>query len=252
MRITNNYQSYYTKNATSTSGSSDSTTSILSNLKSASTLFSKASLSSETTANTSVSDILSEMTSAPNAQQMRLKMEHVDESTEAEREKMKTMMDTLASADLESMSLEEKQALMEEVKTTMDAIHGTDENAVAVSDLSEEDLTAMLSDMQSKALEGPRGPGGPPPGGPPPNGGGVEGVEASSSSSEEDALTTLEALLEALSAAEEEEAAEETSDEETEAENVVRINEQTFKSAIEQYFKNQNWDVANLNTLFEA
>lgn len=186
-------------------------------------MFSNATLSSETTTSTSVSDILSEMTSAPNAQQMRLKMEHVDESTEAEREKMKTMMDTLVSADIESMSLEEKQALMEEVKTTMEAIHGTDENAVAVSDLSEEDLTAMLSDMQSKALEGPRGPGGPPPGGPPPNGGagkGVEGVEASSSSSEE--------------------------------ENVVRINEQTFKSAIEQYFKNQNWDVANLSTLLEA
>jgi len=218
MRITNNVQSYYTKNATSTSGNTDSTASILSNLKSANTLFSKASLSSETTTSTSLGDILSEMTSAPNAQQMRLKMEHVDESTEAEREKMKTMMDTLASADLESMSLEEKQALMEEVKTTMEAIHGTDENTVAVTDLSEEDLTAMLSDMQNKAIEGPKGPGGPPPGGGP--GKGIEGVESSSST--------------------------------TESENVVRINEQTFKSAIEQYFKNQNWDVADLKSLFEA
>lgn len=192
MRITNNYQSYYTKNATSTSGNSDSTANILSSLQSANTLFSKASLSSDATTSTSVSDILSEMTSAPNAQQMRLKMSHDDAHTDENREKMKTMMDTLAAADLESMSLEEKQALLEEVKTTMEAIHGADENAVSVSELTEEELTSMLTDLQNKAIEGPKGPGGKP-GGPPPSGPseGLAGVDASSSSSEDDALTTL-------------------------------------------------------------
>ncbi len=248
MRISSNYQSYNTNNVNTTTASSAETTSLLSNLQNVSALFSGASVSSDSTSSTSVDDIMSQMTNDPRVQMMRMKINSSEEGTQVDMEKMKTVMNTLANADLESMSLEEKQALLEDVETTMDAIHGKREDAVAVSDLSEEALTSTLQDMQSHAMKGPGGPGGPsgpPPSGSPPSG--VSGVNSSSSTSEEEtALTTLEALLEAIA---EDEEAEEADGETSESK---ALQEQTFKNAIEQYFKNQNWDTTDLKAIFEA
>lgn len=247
MRISSNYQSYNLNNATA--AKSTDTTSILSNLQNANSLFNNASVSSDSTSSSSVDDIMSQMANDPRMQMMRMKINSADEGTQANMEKMKTAMDTLKNADLETMSLEDKQALLEEVQTTMAELHGEREDAVAVSDMTEEELTSILENMQSHALKGPGGPGGPggpPPGGPPPGGkaGGVD--SASGTTEEESALTTLEALLEAIA---EDEDTEET---ENETSDTKAIQEQTFKNAIEQYFKNQKWDTTDLKAIFEA
>ncbi|GAB6108206.1 hypothetical protein [Fusibacter bizertensis] len=249
MRITSsfagNYTSAYQSLAqTSTADNSESSSYSASSALLANNLFGNAKYSSSDTTAISAKDVTDQMSNDPRAMEMRMRMNSLDETSEASRERMKSLMDSIASSDLESMSEEEKRSLLEDVTSTMAELKGESGNAVNVSELSSEEVNSMLSEIQTKAIEGPQGKGGPGgPGGPPPGG------KPSSVSGTDSESNTLQALLDALEA---DEADESTSDDEASETNNLAVLQNAFKTAINEYMKSQNWDREDLKSMFEG
>lgn len=181
--------------------------------------------------NESVGSISSGMNSEAMAMRMKLRTSSEDETSKANHEQMKALMDQLAETDLESLDETDKRALLDELDTAFAAVTGQT-STIDNSSLTLEEVDQKLSDIQAKAIEGPKGPGGP--GGP----GGTTSTE------EDDEVSSLEAMLEALYGSEE--------DEDTDTTETDAVTEATrFKAAIEQYMKTQNWTEDDLKSILE-
>lgn len=250
MRISNNFVGNYTSAnqtlaQTQNAQSSDNSSYSISSTLLGNSLFNKANYVSSDTAST-VKDATGQMKNDPKAMEMRMRMNSTDETSTENRQKMKALMDNMATADLDEMSEDEKRALLEDVTTTMSELRGASNDSVDVSGLSSDEVNKMLDEIQTKAIEGPKGKGGPGgPGGPPP--GGKQGSVSASSETDTES-TTLQALLDALAADEEDES---TSDDESTEANASSVQQNAFKAAINQYMKSQNWAVEDLKSMFE-
>ena len=253
MRISNNFVGNYTSAnqtlaQTQNAQSSDNSSYSISSTLLGNSLFNKANYVSSDSTST-VKDATGQMKNDPKAMEMRMHMNSTDETSTENRQKMKALMDNMATTDLDEMSEDEKRALLEDVTSTISELRGANNGSVDVSGLSSDEVNKMLDEIQTKAIEGPKGkdgPGGPGgPGGPPP--GGKQGSVSASSETDTES-TTLQALLDALAADEEDES---TSDDESTEANASSIQQNAFKAAINQYMKSQNWDVDDLKSMFE-
>ena len=196
MRISGINQQYYV-NQTKQQSEVESQSYNTSALGLANSLFSSANYSNDTTS--SVESIKNDMLNDPKLQMMRQKINGMDESERAKMENIKTTMDTVSEADLESMSLEDKQALLASVDS---ALSGQEASTSEIESLSEEDLTQILIDIQTQAqeMQANMGKMGPPPGGRSGGPGGPGGVGGASQtgSAEDTETSTLQKLLDAL------------------------------------------------------
>ncbi|MBF4695666.1 hypothetical protein [Fusibacter ferrireducens] len=172
----------------------------------ANSLFSVAAYSSDSDSSSSVDNIKSDMLNDPKVQMMKQRINSMRESESNKIEIIKTTMDTVSEADLENMSLEDKQALLASVDS---ALSGEDASISEIEALSEDELTQILTDIQSQAQQmvrgpsGPSGPGGP--GGPGRLGGPCGPGDVSSVEEDDEEKSTLQTLLDALYAADEDE-----------------------------------------------